>query len=73
MGYLGSEPADHKTADAASTEWAVEIRDRIHPGRVGLARAALFALFRLSAEERAVVFRVFCRRCGDHSAECYCE
>jgi hypothetical protein len=70
--YLGSEPADHTTAQAASVEWGERIKPDIDPARVGLAKAAMFALFRLSYRERRAVFGVFCRECGDHVKRCQC-
>lgn len=71
--YMGVEPAGHKEADTAATAWGEEIAGRVAKERRGLARSALFALFRLSAEERVTVFKVFCNECGDHKEGfCHC-
>lgn len=73
MEYMGSQPAGHKEAEAASTAWVETIRQDVAPERVGLAKAALFALFRLSDRERAKVAGVFCRGCGTHRETCWCQ
>ncbi len=71
--YMGVRPAGHKEADMAATAWGEEIAGRVAKERRGLARSALFALFRLSAEERVTVFEVFCKECGDHKEGfCHC-
>ena len=70
--YMGVEPAGHKEADAAATAWGEEIAGRVAKERRGLARSALFALFRLSAEERVTVFDVFCKSCGNHCEDFGC-
>lgn len=71
--YYGWKPLDHQQAEAAATEWAAVSAGDIHPDRRGLSRAAFFALFRLSAEERRSVLYSFCSWCGDHTDRCWCQ
>ena len=69
---MGKAAAGHKEADAAATTWGEEIAGRVAKERRGLARSALFALFRLSAEERVTVLEVFCKSCGNHCEDFGC-